>query len=428
MDTIFAQASARGKAGVSVIRISGPGARDGLSRMVKSWPLPRQAGLRRLWVGEDIIDEALVLWFEGGQSFTGEESVELQCHGSPAVVQAVLMALGQIQGFRAAEPGEFTRRSLMNGRMDLAQVEGLADLIDAETEAQRRQAMRIFSGLLETKVSLWRGNLLRALALTAAAIDFADEELPDDLTTERITLISRVLADLEQERSGFAVSERIRDGFEVAIIGRPNLGKSTLLNRIAGRRAALTSEHAGTTRDVIEVRMDILGLPVTLLDTAGMRDTADPVEAMGVDLAKQRARLADLRVFLVESKDEPLPIEPLVDDIVLLAKGDLLDSVVGSISGATGHGVDALLNDIGTRFSRQALTAATITRERHRNAVVVAIDALSNALEQLQEDGIGDEFVAESLGSANRALDMLLGKIDVEDVLGEIFFSFCIGK
>jgi tRNA modification GTPase len=283
MDTIFALASGRGKAGVAVIRISGRGAWPAVQSLAGDLPVPRRASLRRLRdrSGQEL-DQALVVLFPAGASFTGEDVAELQLHGSPAVVAAVSEALAAEPDLRPAEPGEFTRRALQNGRLDLAQVEGLADLINAETEAQRLQAQRLFDGALGERVMAWRASLLRASSLIVAAVDFAEEDVPQDVRAACAAEISGVRDALVAEQEGAFFAERVRDGFEIAIVGPPNAGKSTLLNYLAGREAALTSEQAGTTRDVIEVRMDLGGLPVTLLDMAGLRETEDAVEAAGV--------------------------------------------------------------------------------------------------------------------------------------------------
>jgi tRNA modification GTPase len=429
MDTIFALASGRGKAGVAVVRVSGPQAHAAVERLAGALPEPRRAAVRRL-AGADgtHLDEALVLIFRDGASFTGEAVAELHLHGSPAVVAAVLRELGAIEGLRLAEPGEFTRRALENDRLDVAQVEGLADLIDAETEAQRRQALRVLSGELGRRAEIWRGSLIRAAALLEATIDFADEEVPTDVTPEVTALLDATLADLRREADGVTVAERIRDGFEVAIVGRPNAGKSTLLNALAGREAAITSEVAGTTRDVIEVRMDLRGLPVTVLDTAGLRDTADTVESIGVARAIERAVAADLRVFLLEDEGEPLPLAPLPGDITTLGKADLRTGSAFAVSGKTGAGITQLVDRITETLATRAEGAGLAIRERHRTAILRAIRALESARGEVQHGPDRTELAAEDLRTAVRALDSLVGRVDVEDILDEIFASFCLGK
>ncbi|MFC2969986.1 tRNA uridine-5-carboxymethylaminomethyl(34) synthesis GTPase MnmE [Acidimangrovimonas pyrenivorans] len=429
MSTIYALASARGKAGVAVIRVSGPAAHDAARALAGSLPEPRRSGLRLLRdaTGE-VLDEALVLVFEPGHSFTGEAVAELQLHGATATVSAVLRALGELPDLRLAEPGEFTRRALENGRLDLAQVEGLADLIDSETEAQRRQALRVLSGAVGARAESWRGDLIRAAALLEATIDFADEEVPVDVSPEVLTLIDRVLEDLRKEAAGAQVAERIRDGFEVAIVGLPNAGKSTLLNALAGREAAITSEHAGTTRDVIEVRMNLGGLPVTVLDTAGLRETEDAVEGIGVERALTRARQADLRVFLLANGQMPAGLEPDPDDLIVQGKADLAAGEGLRISGKTGEGLGDLIARITSVLEGRATGAATITRERHRLAVLRAIGAMESARLEVLNGASRAELAAEELRAAIRALDSLVGRVDVEDLLDQIFSSFCIGK
>lgn len=424
MDTIYALASARGKAGVAVVRLSGPKAHDTVAVLAGSLPAPRMAGLRRLSWGGAVLDEALVLIFPEGGSFTGEPVAELHLHGSIAVVQSVLQAIGSLPGLRLADPGEFTRRAMENGRLDLTQVEGLADLIDAETEAQRRQAMRVLSGVIGQRAEGWRRQLIRAAALIEATIDFADEEVPEDVTPEVLHLIDSVQAELQLEAAGSRAAERIRDGFEVAIVGAPNAGKSTLLNALAGREAAITSEVAGTTRDVIEVRMDIGGLAVTLLDTAGLRETEDAVERIGVTRALERAQKADLRVFLLS--DAPLPdLQPEPEDIVLLGKADKEGD---GVSGLTGRGVPELVAAIGERLSQRSASAGIVTRERHRLALERAIRAMESARHEVERGAPRAEIAADELRVAIRALEALVGRVDVESLLDEIFSSFCIGK
>lgn len=428
MDTIYALATARGRSGLAVVRISGPQAFAAGEALCGRLPDPRVAGLRRLTWGGELLDEALVLCFAKGASFTGEAVVELQLHGGPAVVAVVLRALGEQPGLRLAEPGEFTRRALENGVLDLAQVEGLADLIDAETEAQRRQAVRVLSGSVGQKVDNWRRDLIRAGALLEATIDFADEDVPVDVSPEVLSLIDRLMADLGREADGVRAAERIRDGFEVAIVGAPNAGKSTLLNQLAGREAAITSEIAGTTRDVIEVRMEIAGLPVTFLDTAGLRETADRLEQAGIDRALARAQAADLRLFLSDGTVIP-GLQPEGDDLVVLGKSDTRYSSTGlSVSGKTGAGVPELMARVGEILQDRVASAGALVRERHRIAVTTAIRSLAESRAEVVRDDSRVELAAENLRQAVRALDALVGRVDVDDLLGEIFASFCIGK
>jgi len=428
MDTIFALATARGKAGVAVVRMSGPAAFDVASAMISSLPKPRRAALRHMRDKDGtLLDEALVLTFPGPNSFTGEDVVEFHLHGSIATVAAVLRELGEKPGLRLAEPGEFTRRALENERLDLAQVEGLADLVEAETEAQRRQALRVLSGALGARAEAWRSKLIRAAALLEATIDFADEDVPVDVSPEVLDLLADVSAALTQESAGTFAAERIRDGFEVAIIGAPNAGKSTLLNALAGREAAITSEVAGTTRDVIEVRMELGGLPVTVLDTAGLRETDDLVEGIGIERALERAAQADLRVILDTGQDS-LPIQPEAGDIVARAKIDIAETSGFGVSGLSGAGVGELVQNITTTLEKRASSAGIATRQRHRMAMEHAISALSDAEVEVRAGADRAELASENIRTAIRALESLVGRVDVEQVLDEIFSSFCLGK
>ena len=428
MDTIYAVATARGKAGLATIRISGPRAHHACFVLAGDLPQARYAALRRLTGADGVfLDQALVLVFAAPASFTGEDVVELHLHGSIATTNAILAALSDIDGLRAALPGEFTRRALENDCLDLAQVEGLSDLIEAETEAQRRQALRVLSGALGAKAEGWRTDLIRAASLLEATIDFADEEVPVDVTPEVSDLLGGVLAELKAESKGALVSERIRDGFEVAIVGPPNVGKSTLLNALAGREAAITSEVAGTTRDVIEVRMDLAGLPVTFLDTAGLRETKDAVEAIGVARALDRAVSADLRVVLTDGSTTFSGLEHRGNDILLLGKADEHPGGLG-VSGKTGQGVSELIAQITDILEQRAAGATTAIRERHRQAIDTAILALMSAVQEVQFGPDRAELAAEELRTAVRALDSLVGRVDVEHILDEIFASFCIGK
>ena len=465
-DTIFALSSGRPPAAIAVVRISGPHARLALEALSGRLPQPRQASLARLRDpgSAESLDEALALWFPSPRSETGEDMAELQLHGGRAVVAAVLAALGRLPGFRPAEAGEFTRRAFENGRLDLTAVEGLADLIGAETEAQRRQAYRQLKGLLGDRAETWRGRLIKALALVEAGIDFSDEaDVPAELVRPALDIAHELHNEIAGALAQAGRGERLRDGLVVAIAGPPNAGKSTLLNRIAKREAAIVSPFAGTTRDVIEVHLDLGGYPVTLLDTAGMRETEDPIEQEGVRRARERAAAADLVLWVTEAgrpmTDFPtfsgssatgggpladrggLPISgsvaeepPLwviknkIDLIAYLKSEDkfIYDSKFISLSASTGFGIDELLQKL-TEYVQQffGLESGLVTRERHRTQLTVAKLALARAL---SESCGREELIAEELRLAARALDRLTGKIDVEDVLDVIFRDFCIGK
>jgi tRNA modification GTPase len=429
MDTIFALATAQGKAGVAIVRVSGEQAFRSIEILSGKPFVVGRPALRNLRDRDGfLIDQALILTFEKGSSFTGERSVEFQLHGSPAIVAVVLADLSEMEGYRLAEPGEFTRRALMNGQLDLAQVEGLADLLEAETEAQRIQAIRVFDGRLGELTSSWRAQLIRAAALLEATIDFADEDVPIDVTPEVSELLEAVFIDLTAEESGAKVAERIRNGFEVAIIGPPNVGKSTLLNRLAGRNAALTSTVAGTTRDVIEVRLDLNGLPVTLLDTAGIRETEDEIEALGVDLATKRAAASDLRVFLSANISDPWPVEEKAGDIRVVGKSDQGIETGDGLSGLTGEGVNELIERVSRELSSRASNGSSLIRERHSIAIRDALTSLNIARNRIAHGETNSEIIAEDIRMSVRALDPLIGNVGVENILDEVFSSFCLGK
>lgn len=427
MDTIFALATARGRAGVAIVRISGLAAFDAVMALCGTVAVPGRA-VRRITRGDGtVIDECLVLTFAEKHSFTGEAVAELHLHGSPAVVSAVLQMLSSVPGLRAARAGEFTQRALENGRLDLAQVEGLADLIDAETEAQRQQAMRVFSGALGAMADGWRRDLIHAAALIEATIDFADEEVPVDVRPEVSGLLVPMIAQMRAQSDGVRIAERVRDGFEVAIVGAPNVGKSSLLNRLAGRQAAITSEIAGTTRDVIEVRMVLDGLPVTLLDTAGLRLPGDAIEEIGIGLARARAEAADLRIHMVLPGERP-ELAVREGDLVLSAKADIHPGIGLAMSSVTGAGIEALVGAVAAELSRRVGGAGLAIRERHRLAIEQSLGHLEAALAALPGAIDEADLVAEDLRSAIRAIDALVGRVDVEDILGDVFSRFCIGK
>ena len=429
-DTIFALSTPVGRSGVAVVRVSGPATQDILQSVVGGVPEPRFATLREIRdARERKIDTGLILYFPGPHSFTGEDCAEFQIHGSIAGIHALLETLGAMNGCRSAEHGEFTLRAMAEGKLDLVQVEGLADLLDAETAIQHRQSLDQLDGALSSKVEQWRSDLLRATALVEATVDFADEDVPVDVWPEVRSLVSQVSQGLADAESGFAAAEIIRNGYQVALVGPPNAGKSTLLNSIAGRDVALVSEHAGTTRDVIELRLNLGGALVTMVDLAGMRDSSDPVEAMGIQLAKDRAEKADLRIFLSEDSDWVSDVEPMEQDLFVLAKADVhRNSDVMGVSGLTGEGVAGLLRRIEDAASASVQSAGVVVRQRHVDAIRAGGSALQVASQSIDEAVVVEELVALELRRAVLALEGIVGHIGVEDMLGEIFSSFCIGK
>ena len=428
METIFAQATAPGRAGVAIIRVSGEQAFD-ISQNLCKIPTSNRPCVRSLCDSDDnLIDRALVLRFDKGASFTGEDVIEFHVHGGLATVSKLLSELSFFSNCRLAEPGEFTRRALHNGCLDLNQVEALSDLIDAETEAQRRQAIKVLDGSFSDAGVVWRRDLLRAIALLEASIDFSDEEIPDNLYVEVADLVGRVGSSISEVLSRSEVAFKIRSGFTVAIVGAPNVGKSTLLNNIAGRQAAITSDVAGTTRDVLEIRIDLNGLPVTFLDTAGLRETEDKVENLGISMAYARATEADLRIFLVSSPDEVLKISATGDDLVVLNKSDLRDVVGISVSGKTGDGVPKLLELISNRFESRTVEDFVAIRQRQIDGLQAALASLKETSLLLARSPVPFELAAQELYFSLSSLDFVFGKVDIESVLDEIFSSFCLGK
>ena len=435
-ETIFALATGAGRGAIAVIRMSGPKCRDILARLAGGLPKPRLASLRRLRCPEtrDVLDEALVLWFPGPASYTGEDSAEFHLHGGPAVIAAVGNALAGL-GAHPAEPGEFTRRAFLNGRMDLTAAEGIADLIAAETEAQRRQALRQADGALARLYGEWTERLTRLLAHQEAAIEFADEDLPTDLGDRARAGAGALRAGIEAHLADGGRGERLREGLLVAILGAPNAGKSSLLNALAGREAAIVSARAGTTRDVVEVRLALAGIPVTLADTAGLREAADEIEEEGIRRARRRAEEADL-VLAVFAADQPADAETLAwvgpGALVLANKVDITapPAAIGgasplAVSARTGEGLDALRARLEAEAIRLAGTgdAAVLTRPRHRAALTEAVEWLAEA-----EAATLPELVSEALRAALRALGRLTGRVGVEEILDVVFRDFCIGK
>ncbi len=446
--TIFALSSGRPPSAIAVVRVSGPQASTALQALAGRVPHPRIATrvLLREGAGQGI-DDAIVLWFPGPASATGEDVAEFHIHGGRAVQAALFAALSKLENVRAAEPGEFTRRAFENGKLDLTEAEALDDLIHADTDRQRRQALRQLQGLLGDKARDWRARIIEASALIEAGIDFSDEgDVPAELIAPALERVKSLLGEIEETLAGQGRSERLRDGLTVAIAGPPNVGKSTLINLLARREVAIVSPHAGTTRDVIEVQLDLDGYPVTLIDTAGIRDTEDPIEQEGVRRARSRAAEADLVLWVTDAQHERGEKEVeatsaarwIVRNKIDLEEADKRAGASEKISGQgaetsfrisanRGDGISELVAALAT-FARDYLGSgedSLIGRERQRQLLGESANGLQRALAVA---GGGDELVAEELRAASQSLGRLLGRVDVEDILDKIFREFCIGK
>ncbi|UFN49724.1 tRNA uridine-5-carboxymethylaminomethyl(34) synthesis GTPase MnmE [Roseomonas sp. OT10] len=433
-DTIFALASGAGRAAVAVLRLSGPGAGPALDALAGGRGEPRRALLRRLRAPDGtVLDRALTLWFPGPASYTGEDSAELHLHGGRAVVAAVSAAL-VVLGLRPAEPGEFTRRAFLHGKLDLTAAEGIADLIGAESEAQRRQALRQAEGALARPVRDWSARLAWLLAQQEAAIEFAEEGLPSDLEERVREGAAGLAAEIAAQLSDGGAAERLREGLEVAILGAPNVGKSSLLNALLGREAAIVSARPGTTRDVVEARIELDGLPVTLADTAGLREAAEEIEAEGIRRARHRGEAADI-VLAVFAADAPPDAETLAllerrEAVVVANRCDLAAPPAAyagqaalAVSARTGEGLAALRGRLAAEAARQAGGAGLLTRPRHRAALAECLRALAEV-----PPAPVPELASEALRLALRALGRLTGEVGVEQVLDLVFGEFCIGK
>lgn len=444
--TIFALSTVYGKSGVAVIRISGKNAIKAVEQLsdinidnIK----PRYAYFTKIYeIGKsDTIDNALLLYFKAPHSFNGEDIVEIQSHGSKAVIAQILDNLGKIKGFRTAEPGEFSKRAFYNGKMDLTQAEGLADLIDAETKEQQRYAVRQMEGNLRNLYASWRESLVKVLAHLEAYIDFPDENIPDDVCIKLLNTVFKVEKEIEEHLSDNKNSERIRDGFKIVIIGRPNAGKSSLINAIVKRDAVIVSDIAGTTRDAIDLHFDLGGYPLIITDTAGLRDkTNDIIEAKGIEIARQKIKNADLifalydaqiedkSVFtdiIKESENNVLYIANKCDKLINEQCSNIKKTSDAAISAKNNLGIDNLLSKtlcyIKQNFSVE--NSAVITRQRYREALVEAVENLKQF--NIDKD---IELAAEDIRMAVRAIGKITGKVEVEEILDKIFGDFCIGK
>jgi tRNA modification GTPase len=439
--TIFALSSGRPPSAIAIVRVSGPGAGAVLTALAGRMPLPRIATRALLrYAGRQPIDDAVVLWFPGPASATGEDIAEFHVHGGRAVLAAMFAALAGFENVRAAEPGEFTRRGFENGKLDLTEAEGLDDLIHADTDRQRRQALRQLKGLLGDKARVWRAQIIEASALIEAGIDFSDEgDVPTELIAPALAKIKVLLGEIEEVLAAQGRSERLRDGLVVAIAGPPNVGKSTLMNQLARREVAIVSPHAGTTRDIIEVQLDLDGYPVTVIDTAGIRETDDPVEQEGVRRARARAAEADLVLWLADAPDEKIqhdgaaPVWVIRNKIDLDAVGQPGSPTLGQsgagfrISASRGDGLAKLISAL-VGFAQDYFGSSEgglIGRTRQRQLLQDAAVSLHRSIEVA---GTGEELAAEELRAAAHSLGRLLGRVDVEEILDVIFREFCVGK
>ncbi|WP_321487898.1 tRNA uridine-5-carboxymethylaminomethyl(34) synthesis GTPase MnmE [uncultured Hyphomonas sp.] len=437
-DTICALASGQPPAAICIVRLSGDRVWKIAGALLEcGLPEPRHATLTK-FRDEDgnLIDEGLALFMPGPHSYTGEDTLELYLHGGPAVIKHSLETLARQPGVRLAEPGEYTRRAFEAGKLDLTEAEGVADIIEAETEAQKAQALRQLTGGLTDTYDRWRAELTGVLALIEVMVDFPDEgDTPEDTVRPILTKLDLIIAELEDALGDRGIGEKIRDGFRVAIVGPPNAGKSSLLNRIARREAAIVTDIAGTTRDVVEVRLVLGGQVVWMADTAGLRETADVVEAEGVRRAERAAREADLRIHVIDGANPEPPVGPIEQqDIVVFNKADQRPGVLAQegalpVSAVSGEGIEQLESRIGDFISKRAASveAPVITRARHREKLSAGLASLVQA-RQLLEDDMGAELAAEDVRMALRQLGAVIGTVGVEDILGAVFSQFCIGK
>ena len=442
--TIYALSTGPGISGVAIIRVSGPETKIVISKLTNgSFPEPRVATLKKInkIKTNELIDEGLILWFPAPQSYTGEDMAEFHVHGSRSVVEALHSSIAQVENCRLAEPGEFTKIAFQNEKINLLQAESIADLISSETEIQRQQAIKIMTGQNSSKFISWRERLLKILSNVEAKIDFPDEDLPNDVLRDIKTNSNKIKSEIQKTLNDQKVGERIREGFKIAIVGPINAGKSSLLNYLSRREVAIVSEIAGTTRDVIETHLNIDGLPVVVSDTAGIRDSKDEIEKKGIRLALKRAEDADLNIVVIEPKSTHfagfLKDSITNKSIIVINKSDLgIDDMVYEfekikpiyISLKEEKNLDKLIFAIKEKLKNQFISSEDIliTRERHRQHLEQCVLHLDN----FEQKNNAEDFdkAAEDLRLATRHLGMIVGKVDVEEILGSIFNDFCIGK
>jgi len=442
--TIYALSSGPGISGIAVIRVSGKNTAEVIKKLTGSkLPPPRMATLKKFNKngGKELIDEGVIIWFPAPNSYTGEDLVELHVHGSRAVVNAMHLAISKVRNCRLAEPGEFTKRAFQNGRIDLLKAESISDLISAETEIQRKQALKIMSGKSSDKFNSWRDKLLKTLSHIEAKIDFPEEDLPKNIIKEIQKTSNGILNEIKKTLNDQRVGERIREGFKIAIVGPPNSGKSSLLNNLSKRDAAIVSEIAGTTRDVIETHLNLDGYPIIISDTAGIRSSKNEIEKKGIKIALKRAEDADLRLIIVSAKNvdftDVLKVLLTKNAILVVNKSDLIKGKLNSkfkkydhvlISIKKDLNLNKLISKIKSKLKNKFTTTEDIliTRERHRQNLINCV----HHLEKFQKKKSSQDFdkAAEDLRLATRHLGMIVGKVDVEELLGSIFNDFCIGK
>ena len=442
--TIYALSSGPGISGVAVVRISGLDSSNVLKLLTKNeLPIPRVATLRKINKinTSELIDEGLILWFPGPQSYTGEDMVEIHVHGGKAVVEALLTTLSNLKNCRLAEPGEFTKLAFQNGKINLLKAESIGDLISAETEIQRSQAIKIMNGKSSEKFNQLRDKLLKILSFVEAKIDFPEEDLPDENIKQIKKVSFNVMTEIKKILDDHKVGEIIREGFKIAIIGPTNAGKSSLLNNLSNREVAIVSEIAGTTRDVVETHLNLDGYPVIISDTAGIRDSKDEIEKKGIKLSLKKAENADLKLVVVDAKSIDLSgfLNDLLkkDAILVINKSDLLKEKLGSevskfdyvlISLKNNLNIDKLISKIKNKLENKFISEEDIliTRERHRQHLLQCVEHLKNFSDKNDKEDF--DKGAEDLRLATRQLGMIVGKVDVEEILGSIFNDFCIGK